>query len=142
LTLLIARNDPGRHPRFAARWLLRFLEEHPEATIEDALLVGSCLAALVGVSYREAAQTLRSMAERATSRRRAKGVEGLDRLRLGKRVVGKGVHDHARIRRRSHPVTLSTREEAEAALREVLVDEPGWADSIRVVELTVEAAQN
>jgi hypothetical protein len=34
LTLLIARKDPRRHPRVAARWLLRYLEEHSEATIE------------------------------------------------------------------------------------------------------------
>jgi hypothetical protein len=27
LTLLIARKDPRRHPRVAARWLLRYLEE-------------------------------------------------------------------------------------------------------------------
>src|SRR5438132_7302489 len=36
LTLLIARKDPRRHQRAAARWLQRFLEEHPDATIEEA----------------------------------------------------------------------------------------------------------
>jgi len=41
------------------------LEEHPDATIEEAL---------PGVDYQEAAQTLRAMAERATSRRRAQGL--------------------------------------------------------------------
>jgi hypothetical protein len=35
-----------------------------------------------------------------------------------------------------------TREEAEAALRAVLVDEPGWAGSMRVVELELEVAEN
>jgi hypothetical protein len=29
LTILVARKDPRRHPRVAARWLLRYLEEHP-----------------------------------------------------------------------------------------------------------------
>jgi hypothetical protein len=37
LTILIARNDPRRHPRVAARWLLRSLEEHPETTIDAAM---------------------------------------------------------------------------------------------------------
>jgi hypothetical protein len=50
LTVLIARKDPRRHPRVAARWLLRFLEENSEATIEEAALAASCLAALVGIA--------------------------------------------------------------------------------------------
>jgi hypothetical protein len=74
LTLLIARKDPRRHQRAAARWLQRFLEEHPDATIEEAGLAASCLLALAGVGYQEAAQTLRAMAERASSRRRTRGV--------------------------------------------------------------------
>jgi hypothetical protein len=74
LTVLVARTDSRRHPRMAARWLLRFLEEHPAATIEDAGLAASSLIALTGASYEEAAQTLRAVAERATSRRRARGV--------------------------------------------------------------------
>jgi hypothetical protein len=74
LTLLIARKDPRRHQRVAARWLLRFLEEHPDVTIEEAALAASSLVALTGVGYQEAAQTLRAMAERATRRRRARGV--------------------------------------------------------------------
>ena len=36
LTLLVARKDPRRHPRLAARWLQRYLEEDPAATIDDA----------------------------------------------------------------------------------------------------------
>jgi hypothetical protein len=36
LTMLIARKDPRRHPRVAARWLLRYLEEVDEATIDEA----------------------------------------------------------------------------------------------------------
>ena len=74
LTILFARKDPQRFQRVAARWLLRFLEEHPDPTIEEAGLAASSLAALVGGSYQEAAQTLHAMAERASSRRRAQGV--------------------------------------------------------------------
>jgi hypothetical protein len=43
LTILIARRDPRRHPRVAARGLLRFLEEHPETTIDEAALAASSL---------------------------------------------------------------------------------------------------
>ena len=74
LTMLIARKDPSRYPRVAARWLQRLLEEHPDATIEEAALAASCLVALPGASYGEAAQTLKAMAERATRRRRESGV--------------------------------------------------------------------
>jgi hypothetical protein len=74
LTFLIARKDPRRHPRAAARWLLRYLEEHSEATIEEAALVASCLAALPGRSFQQAVQTLRAMSEKATSRRGARGI--------------------------------------------------------------------
>jgi hypothetical protein len=74
LTILVARKDPPRHPRVAARWLLRFLEEHPTATIDEAALTASSLIALTGASYEEAAQTLRAMAEGASSRRRERGV--------------------------------------------------------------------
>jgi hypothetical protein len=74
LTLLVARKDPRRHQRVAARWLLRYLEEDREATIEEAALAASSLVALTGVGYREAAETLQAMAERATRRRRESGV--------------------------------------------------------------------
>jgi hypothetical protein len=72
--LLVARKDPGLHPRTAARWLLRYLEEYPRATIEQAALAASCLAALPGVGYAEAAHTLKAMAEKAPRRRRETGV--------------------------------------------------------------------
>ena len=71
LTMLIARKDSSRYPRVAARWLQRLLEEHPDATIEEAALAASSLVALPGVRYLESAQTLKAMAETATSRRRA-----------------------------------------------------------------------
>jgi hypothetical protein len=74
LTMLIARKHSSRYPRVAARWLQRLLEEHPDATIEEAALAASCLVALPGVGYREAAQTLKAMAETATRRRRERGV--------------------------------------------------------------------
>jgi hypothetical protein len=46
LTLLVARKDPRRHTRIAARWLARYLEEDPAATIEEAGLAASALLAL------------------------------------------------------------------------------------------------
>ena len=60
------RKDQRRHERVAARWLLRLLEEDPALTIQEAALAASCLAALPGAGYLEAAQTLKAMAERAT----------------------------------------------------------------------------
>jgi hypothetical protein len=52
---LIASKDPRRHPRVAARWLLRYLEEDAETTIDEAALAASCLAALSGVGRAGAA---------------------------------------------------------------------------------------
>jgi hypothetical protein len=72
LTVLVARKDPRRHPRVASRWLLRLLEEDPHATIDEAVLAASSLVALTSVAHQEAAQTLRAMAERASSWRRAR----------------------------------------------------------------------
>jgi hypothetical protein len=46
LTLLIAKKEPHRHPRVAARWLLRYLEESDTVTITEAGIAASCLAAL------------------------------------------------------------------------------------------------
>jgi hypothetical protein len=60
LTLLIARKDPRRHPRVAAPWLLRYLEECDDATIDEAAMVAACLAALAGDRHRDAALTLRA----------------------------------------------------------------------------------
>jgi hypothetical protein len=64
LTLLVARKDPRRHPRVAARWLQRYLEEDPAATIEEAGMAASSLLALTDAAYQEAVQTLRAMAEK------------------------------------------------------------------------------
>ena len=74
LTLLVARKDPARHSRIAARWLLRYLEEDPDATIEEASLAASCPAALPGRRYVEASQTLKALAETATRRRSEQGM--------------------------------------------------------------------
>jgi len=35
LTALVARKQPHRYGRFAARWLCLFLEEHEKVTLED-----------------------------------------------------------------------------------------------------------
>jgi hypothetical protein len=74
LTMLIARKDSSRYPRVAAGWLQRLLEEDPDVTIQEAALAASCFVALPGAGYRQAAQTLKAMAERATRRRRERGV--------------------------------------------------------------------
>jgi hypothetical protein len=74
LTLLIARKEPRRHPRVAARWLLRYLEEDDEATIDELAFAASCLVALTSNSYPEAAQALRDMTEKATRRGKGRGV--------------------------------------------------------------------
>jgi hypothetical protein len=58
--MLIARKEPRRHPRVAERWLLRHLEEVPDATIEEAAMVATSLAALAGDRNGDAALTLRS----------------------------------------------------------------------------------
>jgi hypothetical protein len=63
-----------RHPRVAARWLLRLLEEQPDVTIEEAALAAASLVALTGRRLRGGEGTLRAMAETASSRRRARGV--------------------------------------------------------------------
>ena|SRR5690242_6521538 len=73
LTLLIARKDKRRHPRVAARWLLRYLEEDDEATIDELAFAATCIAALTGNRYLEAAQALRGMTEKATRRHSGRG---------------------------------------------------------------------
>jgi hypothetical protein len=72
LTVLVARKDPRRHPRVASRWLLRYLGEDPHATIDEATLAASSLAALTVVAHEEAAQSLRAVVERATRRRQGR----------------------------------------------------------------------
>jgi len=62
LTALIAQKDPRRHGRAAARWLLRWLEQQPEATVDDACLAAQSLQALGGRHHASALATLQSMA--------------------------------------------------------------------------------
>ena len=64
------------------------LEEHPDATIEEAALVASCLIALPTGSFQEAVTTLRAMADSATRRRRERGAP---REQAGSRSVAPGV---------------------------------------------------
>jgi hypothetical protein len=47
---------PGRrrHPRVAARWLLRYFEECDDATIDEAAMVAACRAALAGDRHGDA----------------------------------------------------------------------------------------
>jgi hypothetical protein len=49
------QEDIGQAARRPARWLLRYLEECDQATIEEATTVASCLAALAGDRYQDAA---------------------------------------------------------------------------------------
>ena len=46
LTALVARKQPERYGRFAARWLCLWLEEHEKATLEDVELLVSKLRSL------------------------------------------------------------------------------------------------
>ena len=46
LTALVARKQPERYGRFAARWLCLWLEEHEKATLDDVELLVSNLRSL------------------------------------------------------------------------------------------------
>ena len=46
LTALVARKEPHRYGRFAARWLCLWLEEHEKATLDDVALLVSNLRSL------------------------------------------------------------------------------------------------
>jgi hypothetical protein len=46
LTALVARKQPHRYGRFAARWLCLWLEEHEKATLEDVAMLVSNLRSL------------------------------------------------------------------------------------------------
>ena len=56
----------------AARWLLRYLEEHSETTIDEAALAASCLAALRGYGHAEATQALHDTGSRRRMRTRVR----------------------------------------------------------------------
>ena len=61
LAALVARKDRHRSRRMAARWLERWLTETPGPTIDDAVMVASCLAALGGSSHENAVWSLREI---------------------------------------------------------------------------------
>jgi len=46
MTAPVARKQPDRYGRFAARWLCLWLEEHEKATLEDVPLLVSNLQSL------------------------------------------------------------------------------------------------
>jgi hypothetical protein len=56
------------------RWLVRYLEERAEATIEEAAIATSCLTVLGAERHEDAAVMLRATAERATRQPSARGV--------------------------------------------------------------------
>ena len=68
LTALIARKDPRRRSRVAARWLLRYLEAADQVGIEDAAMAAAALAALGGDGHEEAHAALLSVVERLARR--------------------------------------------------------------------------
>jgi hypothetical protein len=47
LELMVARKQPERYGRFAARWLCLYLEEHEGVTLEDVALLVTNLRLLV-----------------------------------------------------------------------------------------------
>jgi len=74
LTLLVARKDPPSPPAGRGPLAASLPRRRPAATVEEAALAASALIALTGAGYQEAVQTLRAMAERATRRRKERGV--------------------------------------------------------------------
>ena len=65
LTALVARKQPERYGRFAARWLCLYLEEHEKATLEDVTLLVSNLQSLASVTdHGRALAILRKAARR------------------------------------------------------------------------------
>jgi hypothetical protein len=66
LTALVARKQPQRYGRFAARWLCLWLEEHQKATLEDvALLVSNLQSLATPKDQGSALAILRKVARRA-----------------------------------------------------------------------------
>jgi hypothetical protein len=67
-TALVALRNRERSRRMAARWLQRWLDDTPGATIDDAVMVADCLAALGGTAHEAAALFLQAVSGRGTSR--------------------------------------------------------------------------
>ena len=65
LTALVARKQPHRYGRFAARWLCLWLEEHEKATLDDvALLVSNLRSLTSSKDHGSALATLKRAARR------------------------------------------------------------------------------
>ena len=65
LTALVARKQPDRYGRFAARWLCLWLEEHEQATLEHVeVLVSNLRALATRKDHAAALATLRKAARR------------------------------------------------------------------------------
>ena len=65
LTALVARKQPERYGRFAARWLCLYLEEHEKATLEDVeLLVSNLRSLATRTDHARALAILRKAARR------------------------------------------------------------------------------
>jgi hypothetical protein len=65
LTALVARKQPHRYGRFAARWLCLWLEEHERAKLEDVVVLVSNLRSLLSPKdHSLALATLRQAAPR------------------------------------------------------------------------------
>jgi hypothetical protein len=62
LVALIAVKDPRRHGRAAARWVQRWLEREPDATVDDIAYVAVSLQALGGRRHGDALAALREIA--------------------------------------------------------------------------------
>ncbi len=71
LALVALRPDPlGRRERWTTRWLVHYLDERPNTTINEVLLIAPLLAALGGPAHQTAEASLLAMAETASGGRR------------------------------------------------------------------------
>jgi hypothetical protein len=61
LTALVALRDRERGRRYAVRWLKRWLDATKAPTIDDTVIVASCLAALGGSGHAHALASLRML---------------------------------------------------------------------------------
>jgi hypothetical protein len=74
---LICRKQPERGRRVAARFLERYLEASPRATIDDAALTATLLAALGGPRHEQALGALLDMTGKAASEASGQGLRSV-----------------------------------------------------------------